>query len=84
MSLLKLTPTSFTDNLTPSGRLLWIISKKISANVALKPLICKKKEDALREDTGNEIVGIHDMGSNVNSSSARGLLGGIFTLRLSF
>lgn len=55
--LLKLAPTSFTDNLTPSGRLLWIISKNISANVALKPLICKRKEDALREGTGNEVTG---------------------------
>lgn len=46
---LRRAPTSLTDNLTPSGRLLWMISKKISANVALKPLICKRKEEALRE-----------------------------------
>ena len=82
--LLKLAPTSLTDSLTPSGRLLWIISKKISANVALKPLICKRKEDALREALKPRLLGRHGKGSNVSSSRARGPLGEGLTPRASF
>ena len=82
--LLKLAPTSLTDNLTPSGRLLWIISKKISANVALKPLICKRKEDAWRESLKVRWLGRKGKASNVSSSRAWGPLGKGLTPRADF
>lgn len=54
--LFKLAPTSLTDNLTPSGRLPWIISKKMPANVALRPLICRIKGEALRKGSTRQEV----------------------------
>lgn len=50
----KLKCTSFTDRWTPSGWLLWIISKNIVASVELKPLIWKKKSNAAGEKPDTE------------------------------